>query len=504
MIFNVGRDIEYQLRNDLFAHLQKLSLGYYQRQAIGDLMSRLVNDVTAVRLLLGLGILNLLNTPLYYIYAVSAMVMMDPQLTLAALATYPFMLLFVKRMSRQMMEKTLKVQEGLAALSTRVQESVSGMHVVRAYVREDWQAAEFARLNDIFREDSMSLARVRGLFPPLMKAVSGLGLLIVLWYGGSHVIAGRLSLGDLVAFMGYLHLLAWPTMALGWLISIFQRGQAALKRLETIFQTRPEIVDGQGDGLARQIRGEIAFQHVDFGYRAQVNGHFVLHDITFTIPAGATVALVGRMGSGKSTLVQLLPRLFDIQNGAITIDGQDIRTCSLTALRRWVGFVPQDPFLFSTRIKDNIAFSLPAVDMEQVRWAARVARLDQDIADFPRGYNTVVGERGITLSGGQKQRMTLARALLADPPILVLDDALSSVDAQTEREILRGLREATRDKTVVVFSHRISAVRDADMIVVLDDGRVVETGTHTQLVERGGIYADIFQQQALEEELAEL
>lgn len=504
MIFNVGRDIEYQLRNDLFAHLQKLSLGYYQRQAIGDLMSRLVNDVTAVRLLLGLGILNLLNTPLYYLYAVSAMVMMDPQLTLAALAPYPLMLLFVKRMSRQMMEKTLRVQEGLADLSTRVQEAVSGMHVVRAYAREEWQAAEFGRRNDRFREESMSLARVRGLFPPFMKAVSGLGLLVVLWYGGLHVIAGRLSLGDLVAFMGYLHLLAWPTMALGWLISIFQRGQAALKRLETIFQTQPEIVDGQGDGLARQIRGEIEFHDVDFGYRAQVNGHLVLRDINLTIPAGATVAIVGRMGSGKSTLVQLLPRLFDVQSGMITIDGQDIRACSLAALRRWVGFVPQDPFLFSTRIKDNIAFSLPTVDMERVRWAARVARLDQDIADFPRGYDTVVGERGITLSGGQKQRMTLARALLADPPILVLDDALSSVDAQTERAILRGLREATRDKTVVVISHRISAVRDADMIIVLDEGRIVETGTHAQLVEREGIYAEIFQQQALEEELAEL
>jgi ATP-binding cassette subfamily B protein len=293
-------------------------------------------------------------------------------------------------------------------------------------------------------------------------------------------------------------------MALGWLLSIIQRGQAALKRLEVIFQTKPEIVDGQGDGLAREIHGEIDFQHVDFGYPTLGKSRLLLRDINLTIPAGATVAIVGRMGSGKSTLVQLLPRLFDIQNGTITIDGQDIRTCSLAALRHWVGFVPQDPFLFSSRIKENIAFSLPSVDMERVRWAARVARLDHDIADFPRGYDTVVGERGITLSGGQKQRMTLARALLADPPILVLDDALSSVDAQTEREILRGLRDATREKTVVVISHRISAVRDADMIVVLDEGRIVETGTHMQLVERGGVYADLFQQQALEEELAEL
>jgi len=504
LIFNVGRDIEYELRNDLFAHLQKLSLSYYQRQSIGDLMSRLVNDVTAVRMLLGLGILNILNTPLYYVYAVSAMVAMDPKLTLAALAPYPFMLWFVKHMSRHLMEKTLKVQEGLADLSTRVQESVSGMHVVRAYVREEWQAAEFSRLNEIFKAESIDLARVRGLFPPFMKAVSGLGLLVVLWYGGAHVIAGRLSLGDLVAFIGYLHLLAWPTMALGWLISIFQRGQAALKRLEAIFQARPDIIDGQGNGIARTIRGEVSFRHVDFAYRAEDNGHQILHDLNFTIPAGSTVAVVGRMGSGKSTLVHLLPRLFDVHDGAIAIDGQDIRTFSLAALRRWIGFVPQDPFLFSTRIKDNIAFALLEVDMERIRWAAGVANIDQEIEDFPRGYDTVVGERGVTLSGGQKQRLTLARALITNPPILVLDDALSSVDAQTERAILHGLREATEGKTVIVISHRISAVRDADLILVLDDGQIVEMGTHSDLVERGGVYADIFQQQALEEELAEL
>jgi ATP-binding cassette subfamily B protein len=504
MIFNVGRDIEYDLRNDLFAHLQKLSLSYYQRQLIGDLMSRLVNDVTAVRMLLGLGILNALNTPLYYVYAVSAMVAIDPRLTVAALSLYPFMLFTVKKMSRQLMERTLKVQQGLSDLSSRVQEGVSGIHVIRAYVREEWQNNEFARLNNVFQAESMMLAQVRGFFQPLMKGVSGLGLLVVLWYGGSHVITGRLSIGDLVAFMGYLHLLAWPTMALGWLISIFQRGQAALKRLEVIFQEQPEIVDGTGDGLARKIRGEIGFRHVDFAYRAKENGHQILHDINFTIPAGSTVAIVGRMGAGKSTLMHLLPRLFEATNGAIMIDGQDIRTASLAALRGWIGFVPQDPFLFSSRIKDNIAFALPAMDEERIRWAANVASLARDIEDFPRGYETVVGERGVTLSGGQKQRLTLARALVADPPILVLDDALSSVDTQTERTILHALRETTRDKTVVVISHRISAVRDADLIVVLDDGRVVEMGTHASLVERNGVYADIFQQQALEEELADL
>lgn len=517
LIFNVGRDIEHQLRNELFAHLQTLSLSYYQRQPIGDLMSRLVNDVTAVRLLLGLGVINILNTPLYYVYAMAAMLAMDPVLTLLALAPYPFMFLLVRIMSRQLMERTLNVQAGLADLSSRVQESVSGMHVIRAYVREGWQNAEFAGLNDRFKTESIALARVRGLFPPLMKGVSGTGLLVVLWYGGSKVIAGQLSLGDLVAFMGYLHLLAWPTMAMGWLISLYQRGKAAMQRLEVIWQTRPDIVDGRGElrSGAQSVRGEICFQHVDFAYPADDhaddygpgNGQdrqTVLRDITFTVPAGKTVAIVGRMGAGKSTLVNLLPRLFDVSHGAVTIDGRDIRLFSLAELRACIGFVPQDPFLFSARIQDNIAFSQPEVDDDDVRRAAALASVDAEVEDFPKGYETVIGERGMTLSGGQKQRLTLSRALLADTPIVVLDDALSSVDTKTERAILHALRSSTKEKTVLIISHRVSAIRDADLIVVLDEGRVAALGTHADLVDRGGVYTELFQDQALEEELAEL
>ena len=509
LIFNIGRDIEYELRNDLFGHLQKLSLSYYQRHFTGDLMSRMVNDVTAVRLLLGLGILNILNTPLYYAYGMSAMLAMDPVLTLVALAPYPFTLLIVRVMSRQIMQRTLRVQEGLASLSTRVQEGANGIHVIRSYGREGWQNEEFAKLNAQFKAESIALARIRGLFPPLMKSVSGLGLLVVLWYGGLQVIAGQLSLGDLVAFMGYLHLLAWPTMALGWLVSLLQRGRAALQRLEEVFRAKPEIVGGlpdgpQGSADGQVMHGEIGFQHVDFAYQTPHNGHQVLHDIDFTVPAGSTLAIVGRMGSGKSSLVHLLPRLFDVSRGSITLDGRDIRTFSLGDLRRQIGFVSQDPFLFSTRIKDNIAFALPTVDLDQVQWAAEVASIGREIEELPKGYETVVGERGITLSGGQKQRTTLARALATDPSILVLDDALSSVDTQTERTILQALRDSTREKTVIMISHRISAVRDADLIVVLDEGRIVETGTHIDLVAHNGTYMEIFQQQALEEELAEL
>jgi ATP-binding cassette subfamily B protein len=467
-------------------------------------MSRLVNDVTAVRLLLGLGTLNILNTPLYYLYGLSVMVAIDPPLTLAALAPYPFIFLLVKKMSPQLMERTLRIQEGLADLSSRVQEGISGIQVVKAYVREKWQAKEFARLNDTFKAENLALARARGFLMPIMKAVSSLGILIVLWYGGSHVISGRLSLGDLVAFMGYLHLLAWPTMALGWLISLFQRGRVALERLEEIFQARPEITGGLGNGEIREMGSAVGFAHVGFAYRTKDNGQPALDDITLTIPAGATVAIVGRMGAGKSTLVQLLPRICDASEGTLTINGQDVRTFSLPALRQRIGFVPQDPFLFSTTIKENIAFALPAVDEARVRWAAQVAGIDKDIADFPRGYDTIVGERGMTLSGGQKQRITLARALIADPPILVLDDAMSSVDTQTEREILQRLRETTQGKTVIIISHRLTAVRAADVIVVLDEGRIVEMGNHETLVARAGLYAEIFQQQQMEEELAEL
>lgn len=514
LIFNAGRDIEYRLRNELFAHLQTLSLGYYQRRPVGDLMSRLVNDVTAVRLLLGLGIINILNTPLYYVYGMSYMLAIDPVLTLLALAPYPLLFLLVKTMSSRLMERTLAVQAGLADLSSRVQETVSGMHVIRAYVRAEWQNRVFADLNRRFRDESIALARVRGLFPPLMKGVSGAGLMVVLWYGGTKVIAGQLSLGDLVAFMGYLHLLAWPTMAMGWLISLYQRGKAAMLRLDTIWQTNPDIVDGPGTALPRPVRGALEFRHVDFRYAANGDGPApsaaaadtaaALHDVTFRVPAGRTVAIVGRMGAGKSTLVQLLPRLFDVTGGAIMIDGRDTRDFTLAELRRCIGFVPQDPFLFSTRIQDNVAFSRPDVDLADVRRAAGVASVDAEVTEFPDGYRTVIGERGMTLSGGQKQRLTLSRALLAGTPIVVLDDALSSVDVQTERDILRALRGGTAGKTVVVISHRVSAVRDADLIVVLDAGRVAESGTHEELVARGGPYADLFRAQTLQEELAAL
>ena len=504
MIFNVGRDIEYELRNDLFAHLETLPLSYYQQQQTGDLMSRLVNDITAVRMLLGVGFLNLINTPIYYVYAVSIMVSIDWRLTLAALVPYPLVLVIVKRASRQLMERTLKVQEGLAAMSSKVQENLSGIHVVQAYVREQAEVEAFARLNEEFSAQNMALAKVRGVIMPVMRAASTLGTLVVLWYGGLRVIAGALSLGDLVAFIGYLHILAWPTMALGWMLSIVQRGRAAMQRLEVIFRAEPAIDDRRAVELAEPLRGAIAFRDVDFAYDGKTNGRPVLRDVDVELPAGATLAIVGRTGSGKTSLVRLLPRLFDVAAGSVTIDGRDVRTIPLRTLRRAIGFVPQDPFLFSRSVRDNIRFGAPLADEVAVERVAAIAALDRDVAELPRGYDTIVGERGITLSGGQKQRVTLARALLVDPTILVLDDALSSVDTETERRILRELRAVMRERTSILIAHRVSTVMDADLILVLDEGRVVEIGDHQSLLARDGFYADLFRRQRLAEELEAL
>lgn len=531
VIFNVGRDVEYDLRNDLFRHLERLPAEFYQVRPTGDLMSRLVNDISAVRMMLGPGVLNLLNTPLYYVYGVSIMVSIDPLLTVAALAPYPVMLLVVKRYSRRLMEGTLRVQEGLADMSSLIQENVSGIHVVKAYVREDYEIARFRKLNDRFRAVSLELGHARGMIAPVIRSVSALGILVVLWLGGSHVARGMLSLGDLVAFIGYLHLLAWPTMALGWMISTMQRGRAALKRLEEILVVEPTIADppgasppdwavptierARGNGAAahaeprdtpRIERGEIELENVSFAYPG-TGSPLVLRGIDVHIPAGATVAIVGRAGAGKTTLLALLPRLFDPTSGVVRIDGRDVREYPLATLRRAIAFVPQDPFLFSTSLRANIAFAAPeaaggnGANDELVRQAARWAAVADDIADFPRGYDTMVGERGITLSGGQKQRVTLARALLADAPILILDDALSSVDTQTEERILRALEERRRGRTCLIVAHRLSTVQDADLILVLDRGRIVERGDHRQLLARGGLYAELFQRQRLTEEL---
>ena len=501
LIFNTGRDIEYELRNDLFRHLETLPQAYYQRQRTGDLMSRLVNDIGAVRLLLGPGILTFINTPVYCLYAFTLMLLMDVRLTLAALIPFPILLWTVKHYSRAMMEATVRTQERLADMSSYVQEHLSGIHVVKSFVREQARADRFQELNEEFKEQSMEVARLRGRIFPFIRIVSSLGILVVLYYGGTIVVAGRLTLGQLVAFIAYLHILAWPIMALGWMITIYQRGKAALMRLGEIFDTIPSIRSREDPVIASGMRGEIRFENVEFGYASPGNGHPIITDVDLEVKAGSSLGVIGRTGSGKSTLAMLVPRLFDVTGGRITIDGVDVRDWELETLRSSIGVVPQDPFLFSSSIGENIEFAKPDVTQEEVMGLVEMSGLDADLAEFPHGVDTQVGERGVTLSGGQKQRLTLARAIAHDPKILILDDALSSVDAATEKRILDELDEVMRGRTTIIISHRVASVRLADQIAVIEEGRVVERGSHAELVERGGIYAELHNRQKLSDEL---
>jgi ATP-binding cassette subfamily B multidrug efflux pump len=501
LIFNTGRDIEYELRNDIFRHLESLPQSFYQNQRTGDLMSRLINDIGAIRLTLGPGILTFINTPLYVVYAFALMAAMDWRLTLAALLPFPIMLVVVKHFSGAMMEATMRTQERLADLSAFVQETLSGIHVVKAYVREEAREDEFAGMNEEFKRQSMEVARLRGKVFPFIRIVSSLGVLAVIYYGGRRVVEGQLTLGSLAAFIGYLHILAWPIMALGWMIAIYQRGRAALVRLGEIFDTVPEIRSPDHPRTPEASRGEIRFEGVSFNYPGSGNGHTVLSGIDLTVGAGQRLGVIGRTGSGKSTLALLVPRLFDVTEGRVLVDGVDVRDWDLEALRSRVGFVPQDPFLFSQSIGENIEFARDEVSRDDVTRVIEMAGLDSDLTEFPYGIETQVGERGITLSGGQKQRLTLARAIAKQPSVLILDDSLSSVDAATERRILGQLDNVLSGRTSIVISHRVSSVRRADQIVVVDDGRIVERGTHDELVRRGGLYADLYRRQKLTEEL---
>ena len=497
LVFNAGRNVEYDLRSDLFRHLESLPQAYYQRNRTGDLMSRLVNDIGAVRLLLGPGILTFINTPVYCALAFTMMMLMDWRLTLAAMVPFPILLWVVKRYSHRMMEATFLTQERLADMSSFVQENLAGIGVVKTYVREDARTAAFGELNESFRDQSMEVAKLRGRIFPFIRIVSSAGVLVVLYYGGILVVDGSLTLGQLVAFIGYLHILAWPIMALGWMISIYQRGKAALLRLGEILDTEPLIRSPDMPVLVSKMRGEIRFENVEFAYAMPGNGHPVLSDINLHIPAGSSLGLIGPTGSGKSTMTALIARLFDVTGGRVTVDGIDVRQWAIPRLRGGIGFVPQDPFLFSSSIEENIGFARKEVPPDEMSRLVEMAGLDADLAEFPQGLDTQVGERGVALSGGQKQRLTIARAIAREPGILVLDDALSSVDAATERRILDELDSAMRGRTAIIVSHRVSAVRRADRIAVVDDGRIVESGTHEELLATAGFYAQLYRRQRL-------
>jgi ATP-binding cassette subfamily B protein len=534
IIIGASRDIEYDIRNDFFARLEQQPLAYYQERRTGDLMSRATNDLNAVRMMIGPAIMYSANTVLVFVVAIVLMLTIDVRLTLIALIPLPFVSIVVRYFGGAIHKRFEAIQAQLSEVSAVVQEALSGVRVVRAYRQEAHESERFRLANEEYFRRNRVLIRLQGAFFPSMTLFLGLGSLLVLWLGSRDVIRGQITLGEFVAFNGYLILLAWPMIAFGWVTNILQRGFASWKRMLEVLDHAPAISDQAvtAAGRAASLSGAIEIRNLTFTYPK--TDRPVLSDISLRIEPGQTVAFVGATGSGKSTLINLLPRLHEPPPGTVTIGGTDIREIPLDRLRAAIGFVPQEPFLFSDTIAGNVAFGatentdlarhrrtqtntdstkaeLNPEDQssvlvsggldERIVAAAAVARLDKDVADFPRGFETTVGERGITLSGGQKQRTALARAVMIDPAILILDDSLSAVDTYTEEEILSRLRGVMRQRTSIIVSHRISTVRDADQIFVLHEGRIVERGTHEDLVSRNGVYAAMYRKQLLEEEL---
>ena len=503
ILITVSRLIEFDLRNDLLARLETLSQGFFQRFRTGDLMARAVNDLSAVRNMLGPGIMYSAQAVVLFAYVITILWHLDWRLTLIAFVPAPFVSLAVQWLGKRIHERFERIQSMFSNLATRVEENLSGLRLVRAYAREPVEEAKFDQLNRDYVQRNLRLVLLSGAFDPLLQFLLGVAYVLVLWFGGLAVLEHRITIGGYAAFNLYMAQMAFPMIAMGYVINLVQRGAASLVRLQEVLHQEPDIADGPDTdpGIAA-LRGELEFRHLSFSY----NGVPVLRDINLKIPAGATVALVGPTGSGKSTLMSLLPRLMDTPPGTVLVDGHPIRRIPLRLLRSSIGWVPQETFLFSDTLRANIAFGRPDASDEEVEAAADIAGLGRDIADFPEGYQTRVGERGLALSGGQKQRTALARAVLRQPRILILDDALASVDTITEERILEKLESvafrAGGQCTTVLISHRISTVRNADFIAVLEHGRIVEQGTHAELIGRGGAYAGLYEKQLLEEELA--
>jgi len=499
-LLNAGRRIEYLLREDLYGKLLTLDRTYFSNWRTGDILSRLANDLTNVRMLLGFGVLSLFNTIVVYSAAIFLLTRISPFLTLCAIAPFPVMILIVKRLSASMFRCTKRMQEALSRLTTRVEENVSAAAVVKAYCREDGEIDSFRQACGGYLESSMGVARLRGLMLPVMASTGALGTLIVLFVGGEQVIRGEITLGDFVAFNGYLAMLVWPTIMFGWILNMLQRGAASMGRLGEIMNAQGEVSEPAEPVDPGAIAGEIEYRNLSFSYGTAE----MLRNINLKIAKGERVGIVGVVGSGKSTLVRLIPRLFPVAEGTLFIDGIDLNRLSLEKIRGAVGFVPQESFLFSRSIGENIAYGKPGASKEDVERAARIAGLAGDIARFPNGFETLVGERGVTLSGGQKQRVAIARALIKEPSILILDDPLSAVDADTEEEILSALTGYYGKRTVLIVSHRLSPLRGCDRIIVMEQGTIAEQGSHLELLELGGLYAEIHKEEQLKAEIERL
>jgi ATP-binding cassette, subfamily B, multidrug efflux pump len=519
IVIGISREIEFDLRNDLFKHLESLSFSYYQRNRTGDIMARATNDLNAVRMLLGPAIMYSANTMVYTAGALAFMISISPRLTFYTFLPLPVVSIVIQYFGRQIHERFERIQAMFSDISARAQENFSGARLIRAYVQEEAEIRAFEKENHEYIRRSLKLVRLMGMLWPTLELLLGFAVVLVLWLGGREVLDGQdrvqfvsylgtkttlllngsMGVGDFVAFTTYMVQLTWPAIALGWVINIFQRGTASLIRINEILSEQPEIQDSP-DARERPVEGEIEFRGLTFSY----GGKAVLHNLNLRIPAGSSLAIVGPTGAGKTTLVSLIPRIYDAAPGMVLIDGRPIREFSIASLRKSIGFVPQETFLFSDRIRENIALGVDTATDAEIHDAADAANIAADIESFPEGYQTLVGERGITLSGGQKQRTALARALIRNPQILILDDALSSVDTHTEDKILNHLRDVMQGRTTIFISHRVSTVRNADRIAVLHSGAIVELGTHDELLALNGYYTDLYNKQLLEEELAEV
>ncbi|WP_263358076.1 ABC transporter ATP-binding protein [Acidicapsa ligni] len=506
ILIGISREIEFDLRNDLFKQLERQDSGYYQRYRTGDIMARLTNDLNAVRQLLGPAIMYSANTVLFSVGALYFLLRISPWLTLVALAPMPIASVLVQYFGARIHERFERIQASFSEITSHAQENFSGARLIRAFAREKSQIESFEKANQEYIRRALRLVQLMGMLWPTLEFVLGVALVITLFAGGRLVLEHKIDVGSFIAFNTYMILLTFPIIAVGWVVNLFQRGTASIKRIDEILRSEPTIDDSRADTSIPAnllLRGDIEFRNLSFGYGDKT----VLSNINLSVPAGSTLAIVGPTGAGKSTLISLIPRLLDVDAETLWIDGRPIREYPLKVLRANIGVVPQETFLFSETIRENLCFGAPNATNDEIMEAAEAAYIRSEFEDFPLGFETIVGERGVTLSGGQKQRTSIARALLRHPRILILDDALASVDTYTEERILRGLRDYTSKTeaqgcTTILISHRISTVRDADQIAVLDHGRIIELGTHEELLSRGGYYAGLYEKQLLEEELS--